>query len=360
MSAGTECSSGIHATAVSASCSLKWRPVSAEQRPAATNPVSGRGLGISRKMNLAFLLRLSRSCANSGCPVCCNRWSFRLVAVWTKNAIRIFVTTCLLGGASAPAKAQSLEGTLKKMKETGIITIGYRDSSIPLSYLDDKLQPVGFSLDLCKHVVEAAKAKLRLARGHDADLVRFGDAQVQVYRQVVEELIDGRKQTHYLWFIFPQLCGLGHSAMAHDMPSGIWIRVGVIWLIQFSGTACAATCASCTPQVIQDLSPGKSNIVFDQVSSSLTTRSLATGAPVDLMIFSRLTTVNGSGGTITPVSPSRPSLAIDARTPTGPAARHTGAIAAAIRVGQVSEAAHQFFLLLITFDCSIAANPNRN
>src|ERR1700726_3490119 len=45
MSAGTECSSGIHATAVSASCSLKGRPVSAEQRPAATNPVSGRGLG---------------------------------------------------------------------------------------------------------------------------------------------------------------------------------------------------------------------------------------------------------------------------------------------------------------------------
>jgi glutamate/aspartate transport system substrate-binding protein len=77
-----------------------------------------------------------------------------------KNAIRIFVTTCLLGGASAPAKAQSLEGTLKKMKETGIITIGHRDSSIPLSYLDDKLQPVGFSLDLCKHVVKAAKAKL--------------------------------------------------------------------------------------------------------------------------------------------------------------------------------------------------------
>ena len=42
MSAGTECSSGIHATAVSASCSLKGRTVSAEQRPAATNPVSGR------------------------------------------------------------------------------------------------------------------------------------------------------------------------------------------------------------------------------------------------------------------------------------------------------------------------------
>jgi uncharacterized protein (DUF1810 family) len=48
----------------------------------------------------------------------------------------------------------------------------------------------------------------------DADLIRFIEAQVQVYRQVVEELIDGRKQTHWMWFIFPQLSGLGHSAMA--------------------------------------------------------------------------------------------------------------------------------------------------
>jgi uncharacterized protein (DUF1810 family) len=48
----------------------------------------------------------------------------------------------------------------------------------------------------------------------DADLVRFVDAQVQVYRQVVEELIDGRKQTHWMWFIFPQLSGLGNSTMA--------------------------------------------------------------------------------------------------------------------------------------------------
>ena len=48
----------------------------------------------------------------------------------------------------------------------------------------------------------------------EADLIRFVDAQTQVYRQVVEELTDGRKQTHWMWFIFPQLSGLGHSAMA--------------------------------------------------------------------------------------------------------------------------------------------------
>lgn len=48
----------------------------------------------------------------------------------------------------------------------------------------------------------------------EADLIRFVDAQAQVYPQVVEELTDGRKQTHWMWFIFPQLSGLGHSAMA--------------------------------------------------------------------------------------------------------------------------------------------------
>lgn len=56
----------------------------------------------------------------------------------------------------------------------------------------------------------------------EADLVRFVDAQAQVYRQVVDELTDGRKRTHWMWFIFPQLTGLGHSVMAqryaiHDL-----------------------------------------------------------------------------------------------------------------------------------------------
>jgi uncharacterized protein (DUF1810 family) len=48
----------------------------------------------------------------------------------------------------------------------------------------------------------------------EADLIYFVNAQAQVYRQVVEELTDGCKQTHWMWFVFPQLSGLGHSAMA--------------------------------------------------------------------------------------------------------------------------------------------------
>jgi uncharacterized protein (DUF1810 family) len=46
------------------------------------------------------------------------------------------------------------------------------------------------------------------------DLQRFVDAQNRVFDRVYEELRAGRKQTHWMWFIFPQLAGLGSSAMA--------------------------------------------------------------------------------------------------------------------------------------------------
>lgn len=48
----------------------------------------------------------------------------------------------------------------------------------------------------------------------DFDLERFVAAQAGVYPQVVAELRGGRKQSHWMWFIFPQVAGLGHSAMA--------------------------------------------------------------------------------------------------------------------------------------------------
>lgn len=46
------------------------------------------------------------------------------------------------------------------------------------------------------------------------DLQRFVAAQAPVYPRVVSELRAGRKQSHWMWFIFPQIEGLGHSAMA--------------------------------------------------------------------------------------------------------------------------------------------------
>lgn len=46
------------------------------------------------------------------------------------------------------------------------------------------------------------------------DLQRFVDAQAPVYDQVRAELAGGRKRTHWMWFVFPQIQGLGRSAMA--------------------------------------------------------------------------------------------------------------------------------------------------
>jgi uncharacterized protein (DUF1810 family) len=48
----------------------------------------------------------------------------------------------------------------------------------------------------------------------DADLVRFLDAQSDIHEEVTKEPTAGRKQTHWIWFIFPQIAGLGHSSMA--------------------------------------------------------------------------------------------------------------------------------------------------
>lgn len=63
---------------------------------------------------------------------------------------------------STGAMAQELTGTLKKIKETGEITVAHRESSIPFSYLDDKQQPVGYSTELCLKVVDAVKAELKM------------------------------------------------------------------------------------------------------------------------------------------------------------------------------------------------------
>lgn len=65
-------------------------------------------------------------------------------------------------GIGVAVSAQDLTGTLKKAKETGSFTIGYRESSIPFSYLDDKEKPIGYAMDLCTKVYDAVKSELKL------------------------------------------------------------------------------------------------------------------------------------------------------------------------------------------------------
>ena len=54
----------------------------------------------------------------------------------------------------------------------------------------------------------------RARRADGYDLERFVTAQEPVYAQVLAELRQGRKTSHWMWFIFPQIAGLGHSPTA--------------------------------------------------------------------------------------------------------------------------------------------------
>jgi glutamate/aspartate transport system substrate-binding protein len=77
-----------------------------------------------------------------------------------KPLARLFGVLWIAGVAAAalPAAAQTLE----RLRATGAITLGYRDASVPFSYLDADKRPIGISIDLCLRVVEGLRRELRL------------------------------------------------------------------------------------------------------------------------------------------------------------------------------------------------------
>jgi glutamate/aspartate transport system substrate-binding protein len=64
----------------------------------------------------------------------------------------------------APAWAQDLQGTLKKIKDSGTITIGYREQSLPFSFRGDDGKPTGYSIDLCQRIVTGVQQQLKLPK----------------------------------------------------------------------------------------------------------------------------------------------------------------------------------------------------
>ena len=71
------------------------------------------------------------------------------------SALVTAFTVAGLLGAAAPALAQT--STLDKVKASGSISVAYRESSIPFSYLDDKAQPTGFGWEICGRIVDEVK-----------------------------------------------------------------------------------------------------------------------------------------------------------------------------------------------------------
>lgn len=66
----------------------------------------------------------------------------------------LFAAVALAAGAVA-AQAQELTGTLAKVRASGTIAIGYRESSVPFSFLNTRKEPIGYSIELCRSLVSA-------------------------------------------------------------------------------------------------------------------------------------------------------------------------------------------------------------
>ncbi len=78
------------------------------------------------------------------------------------RAVALGSLAAIVLACTAPSCAAQESMTLRKIKETRLISVGYRDGSIPFSYLDGRQNPVGYSMDICGQVVEAIKRRLNL------------------------------------------------------------------------------------------------------------------------------------------------------------------------------------------------------
>ncbi|MDX7992902.1 amino acid ABC transporter substrate-binding protein [Xenorhabdus littoralis] len=74
--------------------------------------------------------------------------------------MRKLMLTMMLLSAVGAAHAEELTGTLKKIKDNGVIVVGHRESSVPFSYYDNQQNVVGYSQDYSNLIVDAVKKKL--------------------------------------------------------------------------------------------------------------------------------------------------------------------------------------------------------
>jgi len=77
-----------------------------------------------------------------------------------QTLISAFMAVGLMSAGSTMTFAADYTGTLDKIKESGEIVLGHRESSVPFAYLDSNQKAVGYSIDLCLKIVEAVEAEL--------------------------------------------------------------------------------------------------------------------------------------------------------------------------------------------------------
>ncbi len=77
------------------------------------------------------------------------------------RALATMATIAALGAIiCAPVTAQELGPTLQKIEQAGTVTIGHRETSVPFSYIGDDAQPIGYTVDICMHIVDAIEQRL--------------------------------------------------------------------------------------------------------------------------------------------------------------------------------------------------------
>ena len=75
---------------------------------------------------------------------------------------KLVLSLAMLGLMSGVAVAEELSGTLAKIKDSGVIVVGHRESSIPFSYYNEKQEVVGYSQDYSNLIVDAVKKELNM------------------------------------------------------------------------------------------------------------------------------------------------------------------------------------------------------
>src|SRR5882757_2014379 len=93
-----------------------------------------------------------------------SRYSGRRPIVFTGSfaMFRTAIIAIALLVAASAVQAQALDGRLKKIADTKTISIAYRADATPFSFTDDKQQPIGFSIDLCKRVVNSIERQIKV------------------------------------------------------------------------------------------------------------------------------------------------------------------------------------------------------
>ena len=76
------------------------------------------------------------------------------------RTIKAAIAAMACAFVAAPAYSQ----TIDKIKQSGAITVGHRDASIPFSYYDDNQKPIGYAMELCGKIVEAVKKELKMPK----------------------------------------------------------------------------------------------------------------------------------------------------------------------------------------------------